>query len=162
MWHSDEHVETVLLFVSISCAGHRGVNLEYFTRDKCVHPSNLLPDFPFRATRGLQSFRFWLCSVQVDFWGVKHIAESDSAARCTQRSLTQRRDAHRGVWLSGKMHTAESDSAVRRTPQSLTLQRDAQCTPLSLTQRWDAHREVWNGIKTILSRLTGIHMGSNY
>ena len=76
----------------------------------------------------------WLlgCEAHRGVWlsGEMHTAESDSAARCTPRSLTQRQDAHRGVWLSGEMHTAESDSAARCTPRSLTLKRDA-------------HRGVW-------------------
>ena len=95
--------------------------------------------------------------------GEMHTAEYDSAARCRPRSLTQRLDAHRGVWLSGETHTTESDSAARCTVHTAESDSAVRCTPRSLSflknrrPRWNR-----NWIKTILSRLTGIHMGSNY
>ena len=109
----------------------------------------------------------WLlgCEAHRGVWlsGEMHTAESDSAARCTPRSLTQRQDAHRGVWLSGETHTTESDSAARCTVHTAESDSAVRCTPRSLSflknrrPRWNR-----NWIKTILSCLTGIHMGSNY
>ena len=67
--------------------------------------------------------------IKTDTWQV-----IDSAVCSMLQSLTQRWDAHRGVfeellitWLRGGMHTVELDSAVG-------------CTPRSLTPRCAAHR----------------------
>ena len=75
------------------------------------------------------SLKFWLrgvmrtlgvriVKVMIEYLGVQHTAESDSAVCCTPGSQAPRCASHHGVKLRNVHHTAESDSVVCFTTRS--------------------------------------------